>query len=159
MSVSFAATIAFFQFACTGDSAADTMREPICTPSAPSANAAAMLGPSQMPPAAITGTVTFEQTSGSSTIVATSRGFLKPPPSPPSTTSPSTPASIAFNAASSDGTTWNTVRPAALSCFGVLARIAGGRRDELHALRDDEVDDAGIAHEELRDVHAERLRR
>ncbi len=56
-----------------------------------------------MPPAAITGTPTFEQTSGSSTMVATSRGFLKPPPSPPSTTRPSTPASTAFSAAASDG--------------------------------------------------------
>jgi hypothetical protein len=64
-----------------------------------------MVGPSQMPPAAMTGTVTFEQTSGSSTIVATSRGFLKPPPSPPSTISPSTPASIAFSAAYRLGTT------------------------------------------------------
>ena len=82
------------------------MRVPICTPSAPSAKAAAMLRPSAMPPAAITGTSTFEQTSGSSTMVATSRGFLKPPPSPPSTTRPSTPASIAFSAARSDGTTW-----------------------------------------------------
>ena len=33
-------------------------------------------------------------------MVATSRGFLKPPLSPPSTTSPSTPASTAFCAAS-----------------------------------------------------------
>ena len=33
------------------------------------------MAPSQMPPAAITGTSTFEHTSGSSTIVATSRGF------------------------------------------------------------------------------------
>ncbi len=117
MSVSAAATMACFQFSCTGDSAADTMREPICTPSAPSANAAAMLGPSQMPPAAITGTSTFEQTSGSSTIVATSSGFLNPPPSPPSTTRPSTPAATAFNAAASDGTTWNTVSPASFSCL------------------------------------------
>ena len=46
MSVSAAATIACFQFSCTGDSAADTMRVPICTPSAPSANAAAIARPS-----------------------------------------------------------------------------------------------------------------
>jgi len=117
VSVSAAATIACFQFACTGDSAADTMREPICTPSAPSANAAAMLGPSQMPPAAITGTSTFEQTSGNNTMVATSSGFLKPPPSPPSTTRPSTPAATAFSAADKDGTTWNTVSPASFNCL------------------------------------------
>ena len=115
MSVSAASTIAFFQFAWTGDSSDDTMRVPICTPSAPSANAAAIVAPSQMPPAAMIGTSTFERTSGSSTIVETSRGFLKPPPSPPSTTSPSTPASTAFSAARSVGTTWNTVSPAALS--------------------------------------------
>ena len=91
------------------------MRVPICTPSAPSAKAAAIERPSVIPPAAITGTPTFEQTSGSSTIVETSREFLKPPPSPPSTTSPSTPASIAFSAVPSEGTTWKTVRPASFS--------------------------------------------
>ena len=42
MSVSAASTIACFQLSCTGDSAADTIRVPIWTPSAPSANAAAM---------------------------------------------------------------------------------------------------------------------
>ena len=116
MSVSAAPTIASFQFWCTGDSAAETMRLPICTPSAPSANAAAIDRPSQMPPALITGTSTFEHTSGKSTMVATSLGFLNPPPSPPSTTRPSTPASTALRAALSVGTTWNTVRPASLSC-------------------------------------------
>ena len=44
VSVSAAATIACFQLSCTGDSAADTMRVPICTPSAPSAKAAAIVG-------------------------------------------------------------------------------------------------------------------
>ncbi len=63
------------------------------------------------------GTSTFARTSGKSTIVDTSRWFLNPPPSPPSTTSPSTPASTAFSAACSVGTTWNTVRPAALSAW------------------------------------------
>ncbi len=61
------------------------------------------------------GTSTCEHTSGSSTIVATSRGFLNPPPSPPSTTRPSTPASTAFSAVASVGTTWKTVSPASLS--------------------------------------------
>ena len=69
MSVSAASTIACFQLSWTGDSAADTMRVPICTPSAPSANAAAIVGPSMMPPAAMIGTSTCERTSGSSTIV------------------------------------------------------------------------------------------
>ena len=125
MSVSAAATIACFQFSCTGDSSDDTMRVPIWMPSAPSAKAAAIVAPSTMPPAAMIGTRTFDATSGSSTIVATSRGFLKPPPSPPSTTSPSTPASIAFSAPCRFGTTWNTVSPAALSWRRVLRRLAG----------------------------------
>ena len=91
------------------------MRVPICTPSAPRARAAAIVAPSRIPPAAMIGTSTFDTTSGSSTIVATSRGFLKPPPSPPSTTRPSTPASTAFSAPAGVGTTWNTVRPASFS--------------------------------------------
>ncbi len=49
-------------------------------------------------------------------MVATSRGFLNPPPSLPSTMRPSTPASTAFKAAESVGTTWKTVKPAAFSC-------------------------------------------
>ena len=69
-----------------------------------------------MPPAATIGTSTFEAMSATNTIVLTSRGFLKPPPSPPSTTRPSTPAATAFNAEANVGTTWNTVRPASLSC-------------------------------------------
>ena len=119
------------------------MRVPICTPSAPSAKAAAIVRPSQMPPAAMTGTSTFEQTSGSSTIVATSRGFLKPPPSPPSTTRPSTPASTAFRAAASVGHDVEDGEPGVLQLRRVLA---SGRRPsghELHALVDHEVDDAG----------------
>jgi hypothetical protein len=112
VSVSAAFTMASFQFWCTGDSAALTMRVPIWMPSAPSAKAAAMVRPSSMPPAAMMGRSVLLAISGSRTINATSRGFLKPPPSPPSTTRPSTPASIAFSAADSDGTTWNTVRPA-----------------------------------------------
>jgi hypothetical protein len=39
----------------------------------------------------------------------------------------------------------------------VAPGIAGGRRDEPHPLRDDEIDDARVAHEELRDVDPERL--
>ena len=92
-----------FQLSCTGDSAALTMRVPICTPSAPSANAAAIDRPSHMPPAAMIGTSTCDAISGSSTIVDAPVGALKPPPSLPSTTSPSTPASTAFNAPRSDG--------------------------------------------------------
>jgi len=127
VSVSLAPTIMSFQFWCTGLSAAETIRVPICTASAPRAKAAAMERPSVIPPAAITGTFTFEQTRGSRTMVATSRLFLNPPPSPPSTTSPSTPASIAFKAAARCGTTWNTVRPLPFSAsqyrFGSPAEV------------------------------------
>ena len=82
------------------------MRVPICTPSAPSANAAAIVMPSQIPPAAMIGTSTRDRTSGSRTIVDTGVGLLNPPPSPPSTTKPSTPASTALSAVASVGTTW-----------------------------------------------------
>jgi hypothetical protein len=44
--------------------------------------------PSQMPPAAISGTSVRSRTPCSSTKVDTSSGFLKPPPSPPSTIQP-----------------------------------------------------------------------
>ena len=121
MSVSAASRIACFQLGCTGDSREATIRVPICTPSAPSAKQAAMVAPSQTPPAAMIGTPTFSRTSGSSTMLITGCGFLKPPPSPPSTISPSTPASTAFIAAFSVGTTWNTVRPAAFSGAQYLA--------------------------------------
>ncbi len=46
--------------------------EPVHTPSAPSAIAAAIWRPDPMPPAASTGTSTASTTSGMSTIVATS---------------------------------------------------------------------------------------
>ncbi|SHU09732.1 Uncharacterised protein [Mycobacteroides abscessus subsp. abscessus] len=88
-----------------GDSAADIIRVPICTPSAPSANAAAIETPSQIPPAAMIGMSTCERTKGSSTMVDAPLGSLNPPPSTPSTTSPSTPASTALSAAASVGTT------------------------------------------------------
>ena len=68
-----------------------------------------------MPPAAMIGTSTAARTAGSNTIVAAPFGSLNPPPSTPSTTRPSTPASTALWAAATVGTTWNTVRPAAFS--------------------------------------------
>ena len=73
VSVSFAPTIAFFQFSCTGLSAADTMRVPICTPSAPSAKAAAIAAPVDDAAGRDHRHVTFEHTSGNNTMVATSR--------------------------------------------------------------------------------------
>ena len=51
------------------------------------------------------GTLTFEQTNGKRTIDATPFGLLNPPPSNPSTTRPSTPASIALSAAEREGIT------------------------------------------------------
>ena len=105
VSVSLAFTSAAFQLSCTGDSEQDTIRVPICTPSAPMANAPAIDKPSEIPPAAIMGMSTRERINGNKTIVETGLGFLKPPPSPPSTINPSTPASMAFSAMSSVGTT------------------------------------------------------
>ena len=84
-------------------------------PSAPKANAAAIEAPSTNPPAAMIGTSTSARTNGKSTMLATSRGFLNPPPSPPSTTSPSTPQDTAFLAAARLGTTWKTVNPPAFN--------------------------------------------
>ena len=115
MSVAAASRTACFQFGWMGDSAAVTMTVPSCTPSAPRASAAAMVRPSRNPPAAMTGRSNSAVTDGSSTMVATGRGFLNPPPSPPSTMRPSTPASTALAAARSVGTTWKTVSPASFS--------------------------------------------
>ena len=105
VSVSAASTTACFQLSWTGDSAADSILVPICTPSAPSASAAAIDTPSQMPPAAMTGTSTSARTSGASTMVDEPWGFLNPPPSTPSTMRPSTPASTALSAPRRVGTT------------------------------------------------------
>ncbi len=104
--VSVALQIAALKFSCTGLSAQLTKRVPIWMPSAPRANAAAMPRPSQMPPAAIRGTSTRARMACSSTRVDTSSGFLKPPPSAPSTTRPSTPASTHLSAVSTVGTAW-----------------------------------------------------
>src|SRR5262249_48020966 len=107
--------INYFQFSCTGDSAALTMRVPICAPSAPNTIAAAIDTPSQMPPAAMIGTSTCDAINGNNTIVDAPVGALNPPPSLPSTPRPSTPASTALHAPRSEGTTWNTVMPLSLS--------------------------------------------
>ena len=116
-----------------------------------------MVGPSRNPPAAITGTSTFDTTSGSSTIEATGRGLLKPPPSPPSTMRPSTPASTALSALTRFGTTWKTVRPASFKApvyfVGLPAEVVTNRTSWLGH----EVHDRRVADEGLRDVHAEGL--
>jgi hypothetical protein len=48
-------------------------------------------------------------------------------------------------------------QPCAFELCGVTLGTACRRGHELHALVDDELRDARIAHERLRDVHAERL--
>jgi hypothetical protein len=47
--------------------------------------------------------------------------------------------------------------PRVLQQRGVARRVAGRRGDEPHSVLDDEVDDRRVAHEQLRDVDAERL--
>src|SRR4029434_10559750 len=89
-------------------------------------------------------------------MLATSRGFLKPPPSPPSTISPSTPHSTAFNA----GQARHDVKQGEsrrLDLFGIALGTAGRRRYELDALGDHEAHDGRTPHERLRDVHSERF--
>ena len=61
----------------------------------------------------------------------TSRGFLNPAPSLPSTTSPSTPASTACCAPFSVGTTWKTMRPAS---FSTAAYLSGDPADVVMKL-------------------------
>ena len=146
-------------FQCTPDSTDDSIRVPICTPSAPSANAAAIERPSAIPPAATIGTSSFDAMSGSSTIDVTSRGFLKPAPSLPSTTSPSTPASTARWAPFSVGTTWNTISPASLR---IGPYLSGDPADVVTNSTPSSTiicDDVRVAQERQREVDAERLRR
>ena len=97
------------------------MRVPICTPSAPSANAAAIVAPVDDPAGGDDRHVDLRARPAAAAPSSPRRvGFLNPPPSPPSTTSPSTPASTALSAAASVGTTWNTVSPASLSSLVYL---------------------------------------
>ena len=73
-------------------------------PSAPAANAAAIPRPSTIPPAATIGKSVIFLMACIKTNSPTSSGLLKPPPSVPSTTNPSTPASTAFFAPTTLGT-------------------------------------------------------
>ena len=75
-------------------------------PSAPAANAAAIPTPSTIPPAATIGKSISFLIAWIKTNKPTSSGLLKPPPSVPSTTNPSTPASKAFFAPAKLGTAW-----------------------------------------------------
>ncbi len=116
-----------FQLSCTGDSAALTMRVPICTPSRAEhqrgGHRTSVADPARRDDRHVD---VFDAMSGSSTIVDAPVGALKPPPSLPSTTRPSTPASTAFNAPRNDGTTWKTVMPAS---FNALVNFVGSPAD------------------------------
>ena len=87
-------------------------REPICTPSAPRASAAAIWAPVAMPPAAMTGMSTAATHSGTSTMVVISSRPLCPPASKPSQTTASQPASSHLTARAGLATTCTTVQPA-----------------------------------------------
>ena len=99
---------------------ATTKRVPICTPCAPSINAAAKPLPSAMPPAAITGMSTASTTWGTSVMVVADP--ICPPLSMPSATTASAPArSISF-AMATLATTGITFTPAA---FHISMNLAG----------------------------------
>ena len=85
-------------------------RVPTCTPSAPSAKAAAMPRPSAMPPAAITGMDTASHTAGTSVIVVSSP--MWPPASVPSATTASAPRRSMRAASALEATTGTTLMPA-----------------------------------------------
>ena len=117
VSVSAAATTACFQLSCTGDSAAVSIRVPICAPSAPSANAAAIETPSAIPPAATIGTSTFAAISGSSTIDDAPSGVLEAAAFDALDHEPVDSGGDRLDARrAASGTTWKTVIPASLSC-------------------------------------------
>ena len=139
VSVSAASSTACFMFQCTPDSSDDSIRVPICTPSAPSANAAAIERPSAIPPAATIGTSSFDAISGSSTIDGDVARVLEP----------GALAALDDEAvdAGVDGALGALQRrhdvehdqPGLLEHRPVLVRRAGRRGDELDALVDDHV--------------------
>ena len=94
------------------DSAVAMKRVPICTPWAPSANAARKPRASPMPPAAMTGIFTASTTCGTSGSVATLPTW--PPASVPDATTASTPSASMRRACSTVGITDTTLMPAAL---------------------------------------------
>ena len=156
MSVSAAATMACFQLSCTGDSAADTIRVPICTPSAPSANAAAIVAPSTMPPAAMIGTSTRDPHERQQHHRRHRRRALEAA------------ALAALDDQAVDAGVDRLERrgqrrhdvvhgqAGLLEDARVLRRRPGRRGDELDPLVDHELGDVRIAHERLGDVDAER---
>ena len=109
-SMSFAFTIFSLYAACTMDSLAATNLVPICMPSAPSMNAAAMPRPSAIPPAAITGMLTASTTWGISAKEVVTP--IYPPLSIPSATTASAPARSIMMAIAVLATTGITTTPA-----------------------------------------------
>ena len=157
MSVSAASTMACFQFSCTGDSAADTMRVPICTPSAPSAKRRGHGRP-------------VDDAAGRDDRHVDLRRA-------PAAAAPWSPRPWVLEAAALAALDHQPVdtgvdrlerrpqgrhhvehgEPGRLQLGGVLGGVAGRGGDEPHALVDHEVDDGRVAHEGLGDVDAERL--
>ena len=143
VSVSAAATMACFQLSCTGDSAADTMRVPICTPSAPRAKAAAIDRPSAMPPAAMTGTSTLRAHQRQQH----HRGHVARVLEAAALAALDDQAVDAgvdrLQRRGQRGHDVEHGEPGLLELRGVLRGVAGRGGDEAHALVDHEVDDAG----------------
>ena len=133
------------------------MRVPICTPSAPSTNAAAIERPSQTPPAAMIGTSTCDAMSGSSTIVDAPVGRLEAAAFVAFDDQPVDPGVDRLQRAPQRRHDVEDGEPRVLERTRELGRVAGRGRDERDAVLGDEVDDRRIADEQLRDVHAERL--
>src|SRR5579885_310396 len=156
VSVSAALTIARFQFSCTGDSAADTIRVPICTPSAPRANAAAIVAvgdaagrddwdldffPHQRQQ--------YHRCDRLRVLETAAFAALHDQP-----------INSRFDRLESRGKRRDDVKYRESRGFeiaAVLARIARRGSDKTDLLLDYELHDFGVAHEGLRDVHPERL--
>ena len=102
------------------DSFATTNLVPICTPSAPSINAAAIPLPSAIPPAAMTGICTASATCGTSVMVVCAP--ICPPDSIPSAMTASAPPRSIILAIATLATTGITTTPA---CFHASMNFPG----------------------------------
>ena len=157
VSVSAAATIACFQLSWTGDSSADTMRVPICTPSAPRAKAAAIVAPSTMPPAAMIGTSHPRAHERQQDHRRHRRRALEPAAL---AALDDEPVDAGVDRLERRGQRRHDVvhgEPGVLEDARVLRRRPGRRGHELDALVDHELGDVRVADERLGDVDAERL--
>ena len=133
------------------------MRVPICTPSAPRANAAAMVAPSTMPPAAMIGTSTCRAHQRQQHHRRHRRRVLE---AAALAAFDDEPVDAGVDRLQRRGERRHDVEhgePGVLERAVYLVGIAGRGGDELHALVDHEVDDVRVADERLGDVHAERL--